>query len=250
LENLINFLETGGPLAGLAAIASILAFLLRRRGKDTKAGKKSGDKSSWKYFRKWGPDVLFLVCLAITLGIILLSYRASKRIVDARSHEFLTISVSGGETYSALNVGGELKVHSNSIPFRIVVGGQFSISQIHKVRRIYDKDIHDINSVVPVYVFVTERSKAGPYNHWWAHKGELDLDSNGKYEVSCYLGWDEEENVAEEGDLFGIRTYIPRNLFEPIKTDGAFYDLPLPDHIFISEELPIKTMRPDDWSPD
>ncbi len=243
MDSWLAFFKTGAPLAGLAAIASILAFLLRDRKENFLINFKKFDLK--KIIHALWPDLIFIACLI--LGLIVL-YRSLARIQETK-HEILTISVPGGDTYAVIGVQGEIKVYSDSIPFKIMIQGQFSVSQLKNIENHYKgfTSCLDSNNFIPLYIWVTERSKSGINNYWWPHKSAINLKSNGTYEAFCLLGGSENFNTAEDGELFGIKVCIPQDPCEEVKTDGSFYPKIQPDPLFISDELPIKTMRSDQW---
>lgn len=243
MEDWLSFFKTGAPLAGLAAIASILAFLLRHR--EGKAFREIKKLNLCKIIRVLWPDLVFV--FALILGLVLM-YRSLAGIQETQ-HEVHTISVLGGHTYSVMGRQGEISVDSDSIPFKITICGQFSVSQLREIEAHFENhdSCLDSSESIPIYTWVTERSKAGSGNLWWPHKGTLNPKWNGSYEVVCLLGGKNNYNIAEDGQLFGIRIYIPKDPCDSIKLADSYYLKITPEPLFISRELPIRTMRSDSW---
>lgn len=251
LETIVNQLTVFLDLAGLAALASILAFLLRER-KERTASESSGVNRSdrlilrvWNWLVIFWSDLIFIILLLITVIVFVNACNRSQSLVDAQNHRFINILTEEGQEISVAS-SATVRAYSNATPFKLVVKGQFSVGQMEKIQRAYTQndDVFNINEPnVPMYILVTARPSINEPNFWWAHPGALDLRANGFYEITFALGGDE-AYAAQTGDLFGIMAYIPQDPNEEIRTKGDRYALEdLPQELFLSEELPIRTFR-------
>jgi hypothetical protein len=242
MRKFVRVLVTGEPLAGLATLAGILAFIAVRRPPEP----SPNDSTVLGFLSYWWPEILFYLSMAVVLCFLAFSYFRPKPIVVQR-HRFTFLRVPGQSPVYPQG-SSRVMVSSGEEHFAVQVVGKIFGPELRDVLSHYRRKTRGAGSPPPnpVYVLVSELTRSQEKPLWWPQNRGI-LAEDGTYEINCFLGGTGIDS-AEDGEVFELRTYLPLDpavAFPPFSCFDSITQLP--KSLFLSESLYVTSQRPSAW---
>jgi hypothetical protein len=141
-----------------------------------------------------------------------------------------------------------LELESGNEWFEVSVHGQFFGPELTDIKKLIGAE------KIPVYVWVSEQYRQNRMfdkTVYWFQKEAGELEKDGYYNSRGYLGGNStDNNQASSGDVFSIRTCVPRKRIPFEERAGSMTSNDLLKHcFFLTTPFYIVTRRPSGYQP-
>jgi hypothetical protein len=242
MSKFVQILLTGEPLAGVATIAGILAFIAAHRPLD----RNPNDSSVWGFLAYWWPELVFYACMFLILLYLGISYFSPKPI-NIQHHRFTFIRVPGQPPVYPRG-SSSVEVFSEEEHFTVQLAGKIFGPELVRVLahfRTKSAGATPSSSVGMVYMLVSELTRSGEERLWWP-QNPVALAEDGSYEANCHLGGTGIDS-ADNSEVFELRTYIPMDRSVTFQAHSCFDSITgLPKTLFLRAR-PKSTSRVVRW---